>query len=377
MRASEWSGTWHVARNDLRMWLRDRGALFWSFLGPVMFTVFFGFIFRQPAGADRTVVYVNDGDTMPVVARAVAVQLQDAGMDVRLGPGTKENYEIRVPAGAADSLSAGHVPPLSMASPNDNATPREHTIVAEAVRAQLRMFLGLRPEDIRADLDSTTIRARVTMDQKVKMVKQELPSTQPSTGFQHTVPAYLVMFIFMNLFTYGAAFLIEERRTGQLRRVAVSTTTSRQIIVGKVVSRFLWTGVQMVWMVVLGVLFRVSLGSHPEALLAVLIVLALGTTALAILYATFFKNGDKAAGLGSLIVMAMAALGGCWWPLEIVPDWMRRIAFALPTGWGYDALNRIMALGAGIPQVATHLLVLGGITAIALPLAIRRLQRMT
>jgi len=377
MRASEWSGAWHVARNDLRMWLRDKGALFWSFLGPVMFTVFFGFIFRQPASTDRMVVYVHDGDSSPVVARAVAVQLQDADFDVRTGTASREDYEIRVPAGATDSLAAGHVPPLSMASPNDNATPREHAIVAEAVRAQLRTFLGLRPEDIRADLDSTTIRARVAMEPTVKMVKQELPSAQPSTGFQHTVPAYLVMFIFMNLFTYGASFLIEERRSGRLRRVAVSTTTSRQIIIGKVVSRFLWSGLQMAWMVLLGLLFRVSLGSHPEALLAVLVMLALGTTALAILYATFFKNGDKAAGLGSLIVMAMAALGGCWWPLEIVPDWMRRIAFALPTGWGYDALNRIMALGAGIPQVATHLLVLGGITAIALPIAIRRLQRMT
>jgi len=377
MRASEWSGAWHVARNDLRLWVRDRGALFWSFLGPVMFTVFFGFIFRQPGGPDRTVVYVSDGDTSPVVARAVAVQLQDAGMDVRLGTGSRENYEIRVPAGATDSLAAGHVPPLSLASPNEAATPREHAVVAEAVRAQLRMFLGLRPEDIRADLDSTTIRARIAMEPTVSMVKQALPLAPQSTGFQHTVPAYLVMFIFMNLFTYGAAFLIEERRAGRLRRVAVSTTTSGQIIVGKLVSRFLWSGLQMAWMVLLGVLFRISLGAHPEALLAVLVMLALSTTALAIFYATLFKNGDKAAGLGSLLVMAMAALGGCWWPLEIVPDWMRRIAFALPTGWGYDGLNRIMALDATIPQVATHLFVLGGITAIALPIAVRRLQRMT
>lgn len=377
MRASEWGGAWHVARNDLRMWLRDKGALFWSFLGPVMFTVFFGFIFRQPAATDRTVLFVNDADTSPVVARAVAVQLQDAGFDVRRGAASREDYEIRVPAGATDSLAAGHVPPLSMHSPNDNATPREHAIVAEAVQAQLRTFLGLRPEDIRADLDSTTIRARVAMQPTLSMVKQELASSPPSTGFQHTVPAYLVMFVFMNLFTYGAAFLIEERRTGRLRRVAVSTTTSRQIIVGKVVSRFLWSGVQMAWMVLLGVLFRITLGAHPEALLAVLVMLALSTTALAILFATLFKNGDKAAGLGSLLVMAMAALGGCWWPLEIVPDWMRRIAFALPTGWGYDGLNRIMALDATIPQVAMHLLVLGGITAICLPIAVRRLQRMT
>jgi ABC-type multidrug transport system permease subunit len=374
MHASEWSSAWHVARTDLRLWLRDKGALFWSFLGPLIFTIFFGFMFKAPSGTERAVVYVNDGDTMPVVARAVAVQLQDAGMDVRLGKAPGDEYEVRVPAGAADSLAAGRVPPLAMASPNDNVTPREQTMVAEVVRTQLRTFLGLKPEDIRADLDSTTIRARVAMDPVVAMIKQELPSNQPSTGFQHSVPAYMVMFIFMNLFTYGAAFLIEERRAGRLRRVAVSTTTSRQIIAGKVVSRFLWSGIQMTWMVLLGVLFRISLGSHPEALVVVLVVLALCATALGILFATYFRNPDKAAGLGSLLVMAMAALGGCWWPLEIVPDWMRRIAFALPTGWGYDALNRIMALDATVPQVATHLLVLGGATAIALPIAIRRLR---
>jgi ABC-type multidrug transport system permease subunit len=73
--------------------------------------------------------------------------------------------------------------------------------------------------------------------------------------------------------------------------------------------------------------------------------------------------------------MAMAALGGCWWPLEIVPSWMRKIAFALPTGWAYDALNRVMALDSGLPGVTTHLVVLLGIALVTLPLSVRRLAR--
>jgi ABC-type multidrug transport system permease subunit len=55
----------------------------------------------------------------------------------------------------------------------------------------------------------------------------------------------------------------------------------------------------------------------------------------------------------------MSALGGCWWPLEIVPSPMREVAFAFPTGWAMDGLHKVMVFGHGagavLPNVAALL----------------------
>jgi len=45
--------------------------------------------------------------------------------------------------------------------------------------------------------------------------------------------------------------------------------------------------------------------------------------------------------------LILAALGGCWWPIEVTPGWAQSIAMALPTGWTMAALHRLMSFQAG------------------------------
>lgn len=374
-----WRAAWHVARNDLRLMGRDRGALFWSFFGPFLFTTFFGLVFK-PSPATQTVLYMRNEDASAVVPRAFAVLLREQGVDVRLepAPAGARAYELVVPAAAADSMAAGRLPRFKLRTANESASPREQTLRAQILRAEINVFLGLSPDDLRAELDEEAVRARVRIEPALRMETREIRVAQvaAAAGFQHTVPAYLLMFLLMSLLTYGAAILIEERRTGQLRRTMVSSITPGQLVLGKFTSRFTWAWLQIaVLLGAGGLLYRIRFGAHPEALLAVVSAFALCATGLGLLFATLFKRGDKAGGVGSLVTMAMAALGGCWWPLEIVPPWMRTIAFALPTGWGLDGLNRVMAMDAGIGQVAVHLAVLLGLAAVSLGLAIRRIAR--
>jgi ABC-2 type transport system permease protein len=46
--------------------------------------------------------------------------------------------------------------------------------------------------------------------------------------------------------------------------------------------------------------------------------------------------------VGATIAMAMSAIGGCWWPLDFEPDWMRMLAQWLPTTWTMHAYNDLM-----------------------------------
>jgi ABC-type multidrug transport system permease subunit len=45
------------------------------------------------------------------------------------------------------------------------------------------------------------------------------------------------------------------------------------------------------------------------------------------------------------VIMTMAAMGGCWWPIDFEPPWMQTAALALPTTWAMRAFNDLMIRG--------------------------------
>jgi ABC-2 type transport system permease protein len=76
-------------------------------------------------------------------------------------------------------------------------------------------------------------------------------------------------------------------------------------------------------------------------------------------------------GICVLASLLMAALGGCWWPLEIGPPVMKTIALCLPTGWALQALHQLISFGSGFDAVLLPLAVLVGFGAVANLLAAR------
>ena len=67
-----------------------------------------------------------------------------------------------------------------------------------------------------------------------------------------------------------------------------------------------------------------------------------------------------------MVSMLLAALGGCWWPIEITPEWMQQLALFLPTGWVMDALHKLMYFGGDLASVLNHQLALYGLAMLSL-----------
>ncbi|MFT7670632.1 MAG: ABC-2 type transport system permease protein, partial [Planctomycetota bacterium] len=43
----------------------------------------------------------------------------------------------------------------------------------------------------------------------------------------------------------------------------------------------------------------------------------------------------------------LAALGGCWWPIEVTASWMQTLANWIPTGWMMGAMHQLINFGNG------------------------------
>jgi ABC-type multidrug transport system permease subunit len=188
----------------------------------------------------------------------------------------------------------------------------------------------------------------------------------------------MVMFTLLVMLSSGAILLVLERNEGLLRRLASSPLTRTSIILGKWGGRVMIGLIQIGWAMVVGTLppFRMDWGPHLPMLLLVLLVYAGVVALLGMILGSLARTPAQSIGLGILSANVLAALGGCWWPIEITPEWMQRLALALPTGWAMDALHKLVSFGAGPASVLPHLLVflVAGVVAARVSARVFRFQ---
>jgi ABC-type multidrug transport system permease subunit len=103
------------------------------------------------------------------------------------------------------------------------------------------------------------------------------------------------------------------------------------------------------------ILFKVHWGDHLGAVLLVLAANASLAAILGLLLGNSARNEGQVIGFGVIVSNVLAALGGCWWPIEITPPWSQKLALAFPTGWAMDALHKLMSFGDSPVAVLPHI----------------------
>jgi ABC-2 type transport system permease protein len=159
---------------------------------------------------------------------------------------------------------------------------------------------------------------------------------------------------------FGVGYVVVRyRKSGFLKRLHATPLTAFEFLSAQVLSRLililfvttiLYTGLKAV------------IGFHnagSTALLALLAVVgALSMIALGLTVAARFSSEELVGGLLNLLTWPMMLLSGIWFSLEGSPQWVQWLAHVFPLTHVLDAARAIMFDGAGLAQVAPHLIYL-------------------
>jgi ABC-type multidrug transport system permease subunit len=194
-------------------------------------------------------------------------------------------------------------------------------------------------------------------------------------GFSQAIPGTMVMFTMLILLSSGAVLLVVERREGLLRRLAATPMTRQSIVLGKWGGRMMLAVVQIGFSMLLGsVLFKMDWGPNLGMVALLLFVYAGFNAVLGILLGSVAKTEGQAVGIGVLSANILAALGGCWWPIEVTPEWMQRLALFLPTGVAMDAMHKLVNFQLDAASAIPHVAVLA-VAALAVGVLASRMFR--
>jgi len=356
---------WFIARKDVQYMLRSRETILWTFVMPIVFFFFIGTATGGfgSRGVTRDTIAVRAPADAGFLVDEVVRRLQALEYEVAR-PATDEEaatYRRRLefPAAFTDSVLAGRQAKVELRRRGTGTgADYDQVRVGRAVYTVLADLVATR--EMGTDPSPESFAELAAMPRSLRL--EVVPAGQrrdPPRGFAQAVPGTMVMFTLLVLLTSGAVLLVVERRQGLLRRLAMTPMSRGAVVLGKWGGRMALGLVQIGFAMLSGtLLFKMNWGPDLPMVLLVLLVYAGLTASLAILLGTLARSEGQAVGIGVLAANLLAALGGCWWPIEITPVWMQKLALFLPTGLTMDALHRIVSFQSGATSAVPHFLVL-------------------
>ncbi len=214
----------------------------------------------------------------------------------------------------------------------------------------------------------------------VQMQPAGMEIEQRPNSVQQYVPGWTLFGVFFIAQTLATS-LLEEKKVGTFRRLLVAPMSRAALLLGKLAPFMIVNLIQIVLMFAVGVFVmplvgapKLELGSHPGALILVSLAASLAATGLGLLIAALAKTAEQISGLGTLLVVTMAALGGVMVPGYIMPDFMRTIGLISPHAWTLTAYQDVLVRGYDIAHILPEVAALMGIAVIFFGVALWRFK---
>jgi len=375
---------WFIAHKDFLYTLKDKTVLLWMFIMPLVFFAFIGSTTGgfSSGGSQSTLAVWYEGDAEDGVFKQIAMRLEADDYLLRMfseeQPLYKDKWsfddydrQLWIPNGLSTEVAAGNEIEINYRIEEGGMDGDYHQFKLNKAIYQtlgdLMVLKKLQPENWQ-QLDFTAaneVPRNLSLSVSAAGQQEQIPS-----GYKQAVPGILVMFIMMIALTSGAMTLFLERKTGVLKRLSAAPVSRQQLIFGKWLGKWLLASCQLVYGMVMGsLLFSIHWGEHWLMIFILLLSWAAACAGFSILMGSWAKNEGQINGIPVIASMLLAALGGCWWPIEVAPEWMQKLAMFLPTGWVMDALHELMYFGGTLGDVIIHQMGLYTLALVGLYLA--------
>jgi ABC-2 type transport system permease protein len=176
----------------------------------------------------------------------------------------------------------------------------------------------------------------------------------------------LTLLFLMALVNSSVSLITDDRRGRTMMRMFSAPVRSYEIALGNFLGSFLVGIIQIVVVLSLGKwVLRYDYEMPMYLYFLVLAAFMLVSMGIASTIAGLMRNPSNAGMLNALILTPTCMLGGCFWPISIMPDYMQKAANFTPQKWAIQAVD-IAATGGGWNELWLPFAILGLMAAVLL-----------
>ena len=372
---------------NLKRMIRERSNIFFVFIFPIALVLLIGVQF---GGGFAPVVGVHRADDGQLSDEIVTGLEEDGSVEVLEFEDDDElttavergsaQAGILLPSGIEDTAASGDVVEIGLISRPDGTGSQLQSVVGAVIADVMAPVGAARFAAVETGTPfSETIAVAEQMSGQAEPIEIDVSAVGeavfPGTLGQFDLGAssQLVLFVFLTALA-GSSALILTRQLGISKRMLSTPTPVRTIVVGESLGRFGTALLQGVYIMILTlIIFQVNWGDPIGAVLILIALSAVGAGAGMLMGATF-SNDQQAAGVGVMVALGLAALGGAMFPIDLFSPTMQRIAHITPHAWALDGYAELVRRGGSTIDILPELGVLAFYALVLLALASWRLR---
>ena len=377
-----------IAKYDLIKLFRDKSLLVIVIALPVVFTFVMGLAYGSAGSAQVSKVSVGlvKKDSSEIANQLIAsikndktiqiIEMEEAELyDKVKNSGLESGFIIPVDFG--QKVREGKIPTIEVLKlpTSTGYMVVEGIINMEYTRMQLKESYRNYIQDKIKDLDIS--KKEIIMSSADSKIEESLKepsvvsvsegalSEEGSVGFNGKARSSIGMAIMFVMFVVilGAGEILEEKKNKTWGRLLSTPTNKSTIMLGKIMGNFLRGWAQVGFLILFGqFVMGVNWGNSLFSSFILISVYLLCLNGLGMMLASLVRTNSQLGAYSSIFIISTSMLSGCYWPIEIVPEFMQKIAMVFPQYWAMKGLDNIVIANLGIGSVMNSLIVLIGMT---------------
>jgi ABC-2 type transport system permease protein len=348
---------------QLRLFGRNRQVLFWTLFFPIFFMVMLGSFLGNGNNISLHGLVIDQDQTSASQILSTSLQ-QDKILQLKsadeLNPSLDalkhgdQQLVIVIPKGYGQMINAaksGSPAGLKVYYDETNATTSQLGLVA----------IGQIVDGI--DKKLTNYAPLVT-------VQPEGVQSLKLTYIDFLVPGIVAMMIMSNNLNGVAAQIASWRERGILRRMQSTTLSASTFIASQITARLILNGAQAIIVLLVGhFFFHTQINGSWALLLGFVVLGTLAFMSIGFIVAGLAKTPESASPIAGFISFPMLFVGGVFFPIQNMPQFLQPVVKLLPIAHLTTALRQVMNVGADLSAVWSEAALLGGWVIVAFIIA--------
>lgn len=344
---------WQLTLSQLRIFMRNRQVLFWTLAFPIFLMVMLGTFLGNGNGISVSIGIVDEDQTelskefSKIISRTEAVRLEPAD-NLKDSLEQVKNADLQLvvvlPRGYGAALAEGAIAktfelPVYYNETNFAVSQIGLTIINSVV-------------DHISKENVNYIPSLVTVSKGIEALDL--------TYIDFLVPGILAMMIMSNNMNGVAGQIAAWRERGILRRMQGTTLKASTFIAAQITARLMLNGMQaLIVLAVAHLIFGISVNGSWISLITFVILGTLAFMAIGFIIAGIAKTPESAAPIAGFLSFPMLFLGGVFFPIRDMPDYLQPIVNVLPISHLSHALRETMNVGTPFMELSSDALILG------------------
>lgn len=336
--------TFMLTLASMKMFIRNRAALFFSMFVPLMIMLIFGAMnFDKQSPMEFGLVTHNPN----FATKEFLKHLKDAP-NLGIHEGTLDDELAQLKAGKRTAILDV---PDDLLMPADGQTSQLTTYTNQGRPMDAAMAMNI----VSHMADQATI--ILSNAKPAFSINQQSVSVRNLRYIEFLLPGLVAMSV-MQMSVFSVAFVFAQyREKGILKRILATPVLPQQFVAANIITRLCVSLAQAVIFILLGLMiFHIQF--HGSWLLLTLTVVmgSLLFLGLGFMISSIAKTMDTVNLLANLLVFPQLFLGNVFFAAGDMPNWLRIIAGKLPLSYFAGAMRSVMTDGASFGQIKWSLL---------------------